>query len=186
MSIKNAFLSLFRKSDAPKVVDVVWLSEKQKLEACAAVCRSSSQAMIVVWFDDTRRKVEQLFFKEGISDTLIYNASNVSALTVHNREVVFAEHYPLLEKEQKLFTDLQLKEVTVYSSLDEALFKKFGGEKIIELMKKMGANEGESLNHPMISGAIRNAQEKVSRNISFDQYASSQHDWLTKNVAPIE
>ncbi len=48
-----------------------------------------------------------------------------------------------------------------YLSLDDDLLRIFGGERISGIMNKLGINEGEPIEHKMISRAIENAQRKV-------------------------
>jgi preprotein translocase subunit SecA len=75
-----------------------------------------------------------------------------------------------------------LDEVRVLSALDEPLFKRFGSDKIIQMMKQMGMSEKQSIEHDMISKAIQNAQDKIDHKIDIEQSARSQNDWLVRNL----
>jgi preprotein translocase subunit SecA len=48
-----------------------------------------------------------------------------------------------------------------YLSLEDDLLRIFGGERITGIMEKLGMEEGEPIQHNMISRAIENAQRKV-------------------------
>ena len=48
-----------------------------------------------------------------------------------------------------------------YLSLEDDLLRIFGGERISSIMSKLGMQEGEPIEHNMISKAIENAQSKV-------------------------
>ncbi len=48
-----------------------------------------------------------------------------------------------------------------YLALDDDLLRIFGGERITGIMEKLGMEEGEPIEHNMISRAIENAQSKV-------------------------
>ena len=48
-----------------------------------------------------------------------------------------------------------------YLSMEDDLLRIFGGERISGLMNKLGINEGEPIEHKMISRSIENAQRKV-------------------------
>jgi preprotein translocase subunit SecA len=48
-----------------------------------------------------------------------------------------------------------------YIALDDALMRLFGSERISGLMEKLGMTEGESIEHPLISRSIENAQKRV-------------------------
>ncbi|MBF0390967.1 MAG: SEC-C domain-containing protein, partial [Desulfamplus sp.] len=48
-----------------------------------------------------------------------------------------------------------------YLSLEDDLLRIFGGERITKIMDRLGMEEGEPIEHPLISRAIENAQSKV-------------------------
>lgn len=48
-----------------------------------------------------------------------------------------------------------------YLGLDDNLMRIFGGERIGNMMQKLGLEEGEAIEHPWVNKAIANAQKKV-------------------------
>jgi hypothetical protein len=96
--------------------------------------------------------------------------------------VVFAEHYPLSKVEHTLFSTLGLKEIPIVSSLDEPLFMLFGGERTIELMRKLGMKEDEMVGHSMITASIKNAQRKLEKSIIVESKANSAEEWFELNL----
>jgi hypothetical protein len=112
----------------------------------------------------------------------IYIAREIAAHHVQNKDVLFFEHYPLSTKEDELLERLQLTEAVFYSSLDEPIFMHFGGEKMISLLEKMGFSENEAIEHTMVSAAIKNAQEKISKEVMIEHAAQSQAEWFSKNI----
>ena len=48
-----------------------------------------------------------------------------------------------------------------YLSLEDSLMRIFGSERVSSLMLKLGMQEGESIEHPLVTRAIENAQRKV-------------------------
>ena len=66
--------------------------------------------------------------------------------------------------------------------MDEPLFKHFGSEKIIPLMKMMGMKEDEVIEHNMVSKSIISGQEKIAKQVTLEQKASSQAGWMEKNL----
>ena len=153
------------------------MSTKAKYEALNGLNKENA-SVIIFWFDESQRKAETL--AGGTSNNFI-QARDIHSHLIKNKEVIFAEHYPLSKKEQELFETLQLTSVVIYSALDEPLFINFGGESIIRVMQKLGILENESVEHTMISKSIRNAQQKLEKKISFEQAAHSAEDWFTKN-----
>ncbi len=51
-----------------------------------------------------------------------------------------------------------------YVSLEDKLMRLFGSERIVKLMDSMGHQEGEALQHKMITSAIERAQKRVEEN----------------------
>ncbi len=71
-----------------------------------------------------------------------------------------------------------------YLSLEDDLLRIFGGERITGIMEKLGMQEGEPIEHNMISRAIENAQAKVEGHnfeirkqlIEYDDVMNQQRD----------
>ena len=69
-----------------------------------------------------------------------------------------------------------------YLSMEDSLMRIFASERVSNMMKKLGMEEGESIEHPWVSRAIENAQRKVeARNfdirkqlLEFDDVANDQ------------
>jgi len=68
-----------------------------------------------------------------------------------------------------------------YMSLDDDLLRIFGSDKLAGLMQKMGMEEGEPIEHNMISKAIENAQKKVEgRNFDIRKQLLEYDDVMNK------
>jgi preprotein translocase subunit SecA len=71
-----------------------------------------------------------------------------------------------------------------YVSLEDDLMRLFGSERIIKLMDRMGIEEGEVIQHSMITSSIERAQRKVEENnfgirkrlIEYDDVMNSQRE----------
>ena len=175
--------NLFRKKEpTTKVFDKVWMNESSKQKALLEEWKKNKNVLLVFWFDETLQAFEIELAKETTEAAKLFTAREVSSAHIGNNPLIFAEHYPLAEKENTLFKKLGLKEATVWSALNEPLFQLFGGERIIELMKKLGMKEEESIEHNMISKSIHNAQEKIAAKVNIEQSARSQKDWFQKNM----
>ncbi|MCC4264956.1 preprotein translocase subunit SecA [Oceanimonas baumannii] len=69
-----------------------------------------------------------------------------------------------------------------YLSMEDALMRIFASERVTNMMKKLGMEEGEAIEHPWVTRAIENAQRKVeTRNfdirknlLEFDDVANDQ------------
>lgn len=75
-----------------------------------------------------------------------------------------------------------------FSSLEDDLMRLFGSERIAKLMDRMGIEEGEVIQHSMITKSIERAQKKVEENnfgtrkrlIEYDDVMNSQREVIYK------
>jgi preprotein translocase subunit SecA len=75
-----------------------------------------------------------------------------------------------------------------FASLEDGLMRLFGSERIAKLMDRMGIEEGEVIQHSMITKSIERAQKKVEENnfgirkrlIEYDDVMNSQREVIYK------
>lgn len=177
---------IFRKKTSHSLIqftDLNFLSEEAKDRAVLGSARESN-AVFVAWFPATMNRYRKLFAGSGIDENRVIDARSFSAAKFPGKEIIFLEHYPLRAKEEQLLQNTAQQEFKVYNSLTEPFFHFFGGDKMIEMMKKMGSDENETFQHAFISSAIRNAQHKLAKKIRSEQSASSQREWMDRNAGP--
>ena len=165
-----------KKKERLIVHDKVWITDKAKFKACIDFKKSNPEVILVVWFEETRNNL-QLYFRENHSEEKIILADRLS-LIHQDQDFVFVEHHPLQAEEQKIATKFGKKEITVFSSLGEPIFELFGGDRMVDLLRKMGAKEDEALENDMISKSIIKAQEKIAEKGTQNTSAKSQGEWL--------
>jgi preprotein translocase subunit SecA len=68
-----------------------------------------------------------------------------------------------------------------HGSLDDELLKPFGGDRLREIMPRLGQRPDEPIEHPMIERAIRNAQRKLGADVAHDASADSARQWFAVN-----
>ncbi len=99
---------------------------------------------------------------------------------------LFAGHYPLPSKEdqiiQKLNTAFPQCPIIFYSSLDEPAFEIFGSDRIVGLLEKLGVKEEESIEHNMVSQAMKRARAKIESSVTREIVTQSEAEWYAKNV----
>ncbi len=167
-----------RKPTGVNVIDKVWMSADAKEKACRLMFAANAQCVFVAWFTETQKRLREVLQREDA--VMMYNT--VDREKLHDKLIIMAEHHPLLRKETEFFKQLNLNEVPVLSSLDEPLFMYFGGERTIALMKKLGMAEDEVLGHRMITASIKNAQQKIEKQVVAEREARSQHEWFELNL----
>jgi hypothetical protein len=168
----------FRQKKPYKVVDKVWISKQAKWNACAKMLALNPGSLFIAWFPDTQREM-----KTVLGETApVYLVDQLGSIPMQGKMLMFAEHYPLSRKEEVLFETLGLKEIPVLSGLDEPIFIQFGGERMIEMMKRFGMDDNEPVGHSMITKSIVNAQRKLEQRVKAEQTARSQEEWFDLNV----
>jgi hypothetical protein len=171
-----------KKKSETKARDLIWISSEAKWKGLEELWKKDPATVFVFWFDETLDEAKSKIDRLTIDKIEFTPAREVNHHLVPAKPVIFAEHYPLQKNEQELFQQLQLKEVKVLSALDEPLFKKFGSDKIIQMLKTMGMKENDPLENQMISNAIKNAQQKLEKQVVIEHSAPSQRSWLEKNL----
>jgi preprotein translocase subunit SecA len=100
-------------------------------------------------------------------------------------EVYFPGHYPLHNPEYKVLeklTSLGYSSFKFCLSFDDPLLEVFGSQNILPLLEKLGLDDNESIEHSMVTQAIKRAREKVGEKVSNEIQAKSPKEWFTLNV----
>lgn len=163
-------------------VDRAYVSTAAKMKACADSALKDPNLVFICWFADTAVKFREFFKQHELDESRITEVHHVHASKLLNKTPVFVEHYPLHEKEIELVKNWTVKNIIVYSAMDEPLFKHFGSEKLIPLMKMLGMKEDEVIEHNMVSKSIIKGQEKIAEQVGIEQSANSQEQWMIKNI----
>jgi hypothetical protein len=175
--------NLFKKKEGSvKVIDKIWMTQEAKCNGLLELLKKDPNIVIIAWFDSTLRDLETLFAKETTSAVSLFLARTVHSSHIIGRKIILAEHHPLRKKEQDAFSQWHLGEAVVHSAMDEPLFKQFGGERIMTMMKQLGMKEDSMIEHKMISSAIENAQDKIEKKVITEQGAASQQEWIERNL----
>jgi preprotein translocase subunit SecA len=73
-----------------------------------------------------------------------------------------------------------------YVSLEDDLMRLFGSDRIARIMERMGMQEGEELQHPLLNRSIENAQKRVEqRNFGIRKHTLEFDDVMNKQRAII-
>jgi len=82
-----------------------------------------------------------------------------------------------------------------FLSLEDDLMRLFGGERLGNLMDRLGVEEGEVITHPMVTRAIERAQKKVEaqnfairkHTLEYDDVMNVQRNWIyERRLAALE
>ena len=75
-------------------------------------------------------------------------------------------------------------QLTVHIALDDPLLTHFGVRSVQDLYRRLGVDEETALSNPLITTAIRRAQQKIEIQVPRDMPAWSIEDWFRHNLAP--
>jgi hypothetical protein len=103
--------------------------------------------------------------------------------------VLVAEHYPLPEGDEALFSFLSnlpcQSTIRFHSALDEPFFKMFGGDRISNVMKMLetlGQGEKEYISHSLVTSAIQKAQKDIKKKATGNNRVDSMEEWFQYNL----
>lgn len=100
--------------------------------------------------------------------------------------LIVAEHHPLHECDEALVSFMSnlpcRSRICFHCALDEPLFKMFGGERILDVVKRLGLDERQSISHSMIRSAIERAQKKIKEKSTGNQRVDSMDEWFHYNL----
>ena len=162
--------------------DKVYISTEAKMNACLQLIKEQPNTFFIAWFADTAKKFKDFFQQNGIDVSCINEARMIHSGKLSNHTPVFLEHYPLHEKELAMVEQWQEQKIIVYSAMDEPLFKHFGSDKMIPLIKLLGMKENESIEHSYVTESIIKGQQKIAARVTLEQTANSQGEWMERNL----
>jgi flavodoxin len=178
----NLFGKKDNEADDHVFIDRAYVSTAAKMKACAELANKEPNHVFICWFADTAKQFKDFFRQQGLDENLVTETHYLHASKLVNKIPVFTEHYPLHNKELDLIKNWEANKIVVYSALDEALFRHFGSDKLIPLIKMLGMKEDEAIEHPMVTKSIIKGQEKIAEQVTLEQSASSLEEWMRKNI----
>jgi len=178
----NLFGSKEEDNEPRLFKDRVYMGSEAKMNACVQLAKEQPDTLFIAWFSDTAKKYKAFFIEKGLDGNSITEARHIYPTQLQEKTPVFVEHYPLHTKELALIDDWNLKNIIVYSAMDEPLFKHFGSDKMIPLIKLLGMKESESIEHSYVTESIVKGQKKIADKVIVEQSASSQDEWMERNL----
>lgn len=180
------FFNLFgKKEDSTNnhvFSDRAYINAEGKKNGSLQLAKEQVNTVFIAWFSDTAKAYKEFFTKNGIEESRVIEVRHLHASKLENKTAVFLEHYPLHEKELELVANWQQKKIIVFNALDEALFKHFGSDKMIPLIKMLGMKEDEPIEHSYVTQSITRGQQKIADQVTLEQSASSQEEWMERNI----
>lgn len=193
------FGKLFGSSDAVvETPDAEVYMHREYVNRLLADLLNAGSAIVITFFQSTQNTLREKCVDETTKKNILLFTSAFTFpeielirnfLLTNGTRVVTAERYPVEKKETELVQSLRQggiqNSVTGYCALDDMLMQRFGGQGIIDMMRKMGMTETESIHHKMVTASLRNAQKKNSKKITYEQQAKSPEDWYRLNLPQV-
>jgi hypothetical protein len=101
---------------------------------------------------------------------------------------LFIEHFPRWSTERAVLDILEqgstthAQHVRFFLGLNEPLMRAFDGDKVVNLMRKLGIAEDEKVTHSLIDKSIVNAQKKLDARANASFPAQSDEEWFSLNL----
>jgi|SRR5687767_8382902 len=184
------------KKRSQRLDDKVYISRQradQVLLADLAAYKSANRSVFLVcFFDATLQRLQGAPETSGITaikaEKIVNDLATRSVIKRESPVFLFAEHHPSFQVEDAVLNELEAlcenskPVIGFYVSLDEPMMKSFGSDNIVNLMRKLGMQEDEAISHGMVTKAIRNAQEKISKKVTTEIKCSSSEEWIRVNL----
>lgn len=184
------------KPAPPTSIDRVWLNRAARDRALLqvvvrAMTDGSGPIGIVAFFEETRARVERALDGaprgHGAQLVLADRLGHAAWRGIH-----VAERHPLPGMNAALVDHLASAAPGVtpvfHSALDEPLLRRFGGDGAAALMLRLGLDEHEPIEHPMVSKSLANARERVAEQLgaraAIATSSRSMEEWLDLYVGP--
>lgn len=174
--------------------------------------QENQPALLVTFFEDEKKKLCEFMKENSISFEELNAASSpdalespsiylcgheelqstvVSSLLTKNaarlaRVVFFPCHYPIVTEENKILSILSTSGFTDFIfclSFDDPMLESFKGN-IVPLLEKLGLEENESIEHNMVTNALKNVRKKISEKVKTEKKAQSAEAWYALNMKP--
>ncbi len=182
----NLFGSKEKEKETRIFKDSVYMGSEAKMNACAVLAKEQPNTLFIAWFGDTAKKFRTFFIEKGLDENSIAEARLMHSAQLQGHIPVFIEHYPLHTKELEFVENWKIQNIIVYSAMDEPLFKHFGSDKMIPMIKLMGMKDSESIEHSYVTESIIKGQKKIAAKVMVEQSANSQDEWMERNLeAPV-
>lgn len=182
----------------------IWRSKAETLKGMSVEAmkemRAGRNVLIVTFFDSTFEEVRSFLTQNGIpfdtfSDGTLQDGGTIFLLPParldlsplpgikHLALVLFYGRYPLQSREEVVAGKLPPEGQRLYcASLEDQLFRHFGGNGVKSLMETLGMKDDEFVEHRMIDKSIARAQEKLAGVVRNEIKAKSEEEWFQKNA----
>jgi hypothetical protein len=186
--------------------DVVWLTKVAKLKGIAASAearlegeKDCAAVLLVGHFPNRVAECQELIAAYGFDRrrVLAVQASDLLAATSSIPgydaqsyvDIIVVERHPLLSRDDALLEAAGRlpcrSRVAHHLSLEDPVMRAFAGGWLPGTLKTLGMSADESIQSPMVTRAIRKAQQRIADQAVGDTEAESAEAWLKMNCPEV-
>jgi hypothetical protein len=177
-----------KKAVQPGWVERVWIDCAARERALVRQA-AAGPAIFLGFFDEAVERLEAALTAAGLREAPGVVVQRVDQLTTlkPGAPVVLIEGHPLQGNLEaavgRVHALAPTLEVVCHSALDDALMRRFGGERTQGLMRQLGMTEDEALEHPHITQALAGARASVAKRlVPAVGSPRSADEWLRMNL----
>lgn len=163
------------KYKGPEIKDLVWIDKESKMKGCLEMIGQTPSIQLVAWSRHTKEAFQEFLSRESGREVRIEFACYLNPTT---ETLYFLEHHLIYSKEKALLEHIGPANAVFLNSLEDPLLQVFNGPGISNLMQQMGMEAGETIEHPLISKAIVNAQKKMDDPAEIASLSHEIREWL--------
>lgn len=165
----------------PVVRDRVWVDLDARDRAVIRAATEGTRG-VVTCFEDTRERLRKRLSEAGIEGVSVVLSDGPLPST---GAVLVAERHPDPGADRAFWERLAQERPEVppvaFAALDDPLMKRFGGDRTAALMRQLGMEPDESVEHAMVTQALTKAREKVGQRVGAVGsvgHARSMEEWF--------
>lgn len=84
--------SLFGKKDIIRILDIVYLTNTAKWNACLTAVTSDPSTIFLAWFPDTLQQLQAYFNQHSTMPPNIFLCRNANSFNTKDKKIIFIEH----------------------------------------------------------------------------------------------
>jgi hypothetical protein len=180
--------SFFKKKSGVKTPELVVFTTKVQLyKWLIDDCRDTT-CVLFYFFDETGKELEVLLKAANIDNARPVEWSKAGGIAIPKKAYI-VELYPLSAPYDTLMERLTSHpdcQVVPLSHLESPIFLKFGGERLMNVIGRLGMKENESISHSMVTRAVSNLQKKLDTKIVSEKKTASIESWFQENKIEVD
>lgn len=163
----------------PPSVDQVWIDTAARDRALLRAA-DAGPIDVITFFDESLHHLHEAVKHPNV------RLHRADRLLTAGARIFVAERHPLPAENRALLERLVLLApgvVPVFlTSIDDPLMRRFGGDRLREVMLQLGIGPDEAIEHTLVARALANARAKVAAKATGSTSTRSMEEWLDLNL----